>query len=488
MENLDNSDIPTNVNSDEANKKVQENKTRKMTLIIIIVIACLMVIGSVIAIIIIFHKFGKDKDYDDGGSDPESASYGCMCDAGSSATRVNVFRWPKRKENTIPVITQIGRLKINSGIHKQSENELKATMNTLIDYCKNTINESSSNTTNSTDISFYLRATAGMRSISVEEQNKKLDIIRKEIKNSTLKFLNDNWVKVMSGDEEGLFGWITGNYLNRILFENEKAGKQVEIPYGSIDVGGYSLEITFTTNETIKEHKINYGPSNINYNIYSYSFDKYGDDKFIEIYLETLINSYKSEDSNIIINPCYLEGYNETYEYQNINYTIVGNPNITLCREIIRSILKINEEEEKSMNNAYQPKIPEDLKFYGVSALYEIGDFFNMADNEFHSASEFLNLTEEFCKKRWEDAFKEKTKNNEDDDAYIKYFCILGYYAYSFLAEGFKIDKDKKNIKFVDTIDGVKTGWALGAMSYEIELLPLQSLKNYLKHSKFLYF
>ena len=86
MENLDNSNIPTNVNSDEANKKVQENKTRKMTLIIIIVIACLMVIGSVIAIIIIFHKFGKDKDYDDGGSDPESASYGCMCDAGSSAT------------------------------------------------------------------------------------------------------------------------------------------------------------------------------------------------------------------------------------------------------------------------------------------------------------------------------------------------------------------------------------------------------------------
>ena len=30
MENLDNSNIPTNVNSDEANKKVKDNKTRKI--------------------------------------------------------------------------------------------------------------------------------------------------------------------------------------------------------------------------------------------------------------------------------------------------------------------------------------------------------------------------------------------------------------------------------------------------------------------------
>ena len=105
-----------------------------------------MVIGSAIAIIIIFHKFDKDTDYEDGGSDPENALYGCMCNAGSSATRVNVFRCPKRKENTIPVITQIERLKTYPGIHKPSIKKLKANMNTLIDYCKNIINESSSNT------------------------------------------------------------------------------------------------------------------------------------------------------------------------------------------------------------------------------------------------------------------------------------------------------------------------------------------------------
>jgi len=32
-----------------------------------------------------------------------------------------------------------------------------------------------------------------MRSISKEEQNKKLDIIRNVIKKSNLKFLNDDW-------------------------------------------------------------------------------------------------------------------------------------------------------------------------------------------------------------------------------------------------------------------------------------------------------
>ena len=267
-------------------------------------------------------------------------------------------------------MTEMGRNTTKPGIHEQDEKELETTMNILIDYCKNRIIELSNNKSNLSEVNFYLKATAGMRSISEEEQNKKLDVIRNVIKKSPFKFSNDDWAKVINGSEEGLFGWMTSNYLNKILLKNEEEEKQVDLPYGSIDLGGYSLEITFSTNEKIKEHNISLNFSEVNYNLYSYSFQDYGQTRFIEILMESIFNSSKSENSTIITNPCYLEGYNETYQFKNINYTFVGKTNISKCQEYIKSIMKINKENEKSMNNIYQPKIPDNLKFYGISGLY----------------------------------------------------------------------------------------------------------------------
>ena len=76
-------------------------------------------------------------------------------------------------------------------------------MNILLDYCKNRIIELSNNKSNLSEVNFYLKATAGMRSISEEEQNKKLNIIRNVIRKSEFNFLEDDWAKVINGSEEG---------------------------------------------------------------------------------------------------------------------------------------------------------------------------------------------------------------------------------------------------------------------------------------------
>ena len=463
MENLN---YETLANTDEDKKNSPERKKKILILIIILVISIIII---AVSIFLIVKYTGKTK-YDDGEKDPENALYGCMCDAGSSGTRVNVYRWPQRKKNIIPLMTEMGRYGVNPGIHEMNEKAIEGTMGILIDYCKNRIIELSNNKCNLSDVNFYLKATAGMRSISEEEQNKKLNIIRNAIRKSEFKFLDDDWAKVINGSEEGLFGWINVNYLNRILLKNEEERQLKDMPYGSIDLGGYSLEITFYTNETIKEHYINLSFTEVDYNLYSYSFQDYGETRIYEIFMKSIFNSSKSENSTVIENPCYLEGYSETFEFPTISYTFIGKTNISLCQEKIRSIMKINKESEKSMNDVYQPKIPEDLKFYGISGLYWIAKFFNIANDEYHSASEFLDVTEEFCKKKWEDAIKEYDVDRE----YLKNYCLYGYYVYYFLVEGFKIDKNKKILTFPEKINGIETGWTLGAMAYEIGLLPLQ--------------
>ena len=71
--------------------------------------------------------------------------------------------------------------------------------------------------------------------------------------------------------------------------------------------------------------------------------------------------------------------------------------------------------------------------------------------------------------KKWEDTIKEYDVDKE----YLKNYCLYGYYVYYFLVEGFKIDKNKKILTFPEKINGIEPGWTLGAMTYEIGLLPL---------------
>ena len=474
MENIEDANLDNLINNEDDKTKSSQDKKKKIILAIVIV-SCIIIVGVVIFLIVYFLK---GPNYDNGGKDPEHAFYGCMVDAGSSSSRVSVYRWPERKKNTIPFITEMNRTSTKPGMHKMTDSQIENAMDTLINFCKNKVMELSNNKTNLKDVNFYLKGTAGMRSISVEEQNRKLGIIRRKIRESNLNFLSDDWAKVIKGTEEGIYGWIAGNYLNKILFENEEAGKQKKVPYGSIDLGGYSLELTFGTNEVIKENNFTLNLSNVNYNLYTYSFHDYGQDRFNEIMLESFIDDYQAEEENVIKYPCFLEGYRTLHEYKGKNYIIEGDVNISLCKEYIRKNLKINEEPDKSMNNVYQPKIPEDLKFYGISGLYWIANFYKMDDDNFHSASEFLDAGAKFCNKKWEDAKKEYPDIEEE---HLKDYCISAHFVYYFIVDGFKIDKDKKIFSFRDEINDVELSWTLGAMSYEIGLQPLKDAKYYLK-------
>jgi apyrase len=362
-------------------------------------------------------------------------------------------------------------------MHTRNDNEIKEAMNFLLNACKNKINEVSKNKYSLSEANFYLKATAGMRSISVEEQNKKLNIIRNAIKGSEFKFEKDDWAKVITGGEEGMFGWITGNYLNKILFDNEKASKIEKRPYGSIDLGGYSLEITFYTSEEIKKHKVDLSMSNLVYSLYSYSFQDYGQDKFNENLLKNIIKSQKQEGKTIK-HPCYLNGYKTYYVYDNVNYTIIGNNDIEKCRKTVEDLMVINTEKDMSMNYTYQPSVPQDTMFYGISGLYWIAKFFNLTDDKFHAPKEFLTGSEQFCKKSWEEAKSEYGAKYKKE--YIKNYCITGYYVYAFLSKGFKLDENKKLIMFPDKINNVEVSWTLGAMSYEIGLQPLKNAKFYI--------
>lgn len=73
------------------------------------------------------------------------------------------------------------------------------------------------------DTYIYLKATAGMRLLSEIDQENILNEVRKTISTYNFVFSNQNeQVKVITGGEEGVFGWITVNYLLETILEEDK--------------------------------------------------------------------------------------------------------------------------------------------------------------------------------------------------------------------------------------------------------------------------
>ena len=92
----------------------------------------------------------------------------------------------------------------------------------------------------------YLGGTAGMRVLNVTDPTAAAQIIG-NLSEALAKTLFDHSAKtaeIVSGTTEGIFGWITSNYLSNVFGTNESR----PVPsggFGALDWGGASSQITF---------------------------------------------------------------------------------------------------------------------------------------------------------------------------------------------------------------------------------------------------
>lgn len=107
----------------------------------------------------------------------------------------------------------------------------------------------------------FLHATAGMRILPPNEQTPILENVCTYLTSNTDFFIPDceSHVNIIDGDIEGLYGWLSINYLMR-AFDNpqdHQHGKD-HSTYGLLDMGGASTQVVFQPNSTeSKEHQNN---------------------------------------------------------------------------------------------------------------------------------------------------------------------------------------------------------------------------------------
>uniref|UniRef100_A0A8B9GKF9 Ectonucleoside triphosphate diphosphohydrolase 3 n=1 Tax=Amazona collaria TaxID=241587 RepID=A0A8B9GKF9_9PSIT len=219
--------------------------------------------------------------------------YGIVLDAGSSRTTVYVYEWPAEKENDTGVVSQTFKCNVKGPGISSYESNLGALAKPLDD-CLNKVKERipvhlHKNT------SVYLGATAGMRLLRLQNEtaaNEVLASIQNYFRAQPFDFRG---AQIITGPEEGLYGWITANYIMGNFLEvcgkNLHAFLSPKETMGALDLGGASTQISFIPEDS--QENLNstlqvklYGYS---YNVYTHSFQCYGRDEAEKRLLASLL-------------------------------------------------------------------------------------------------------------------------------------------------------------------------------------------------------
>ncbi|PSC71682.1 putative apyrase 7 [Micractinium conductrix] len=87
----------------------------------------------------------------------------------------------------------------------------------------------------------FLFGTAGLRKLSEQQQAELLQVARRVLGGSAFRF-QPPWARIISGTDEGVFGWVALNYLEGRL---QAAAGGAADTLGALDLGGSSMEVTF---------------------------------------------------------------------------------------------------------------------------------------------------------------------------------------------------------------------------------------------------
>ncbi|KAG5653534.1 hypothetical protein H0H81_012475 [Sphagnurus paluster] len=262
--------------------------------------------------------------------------FGVVIDAGSSGSRLQIYSWKdpglatvvkgSELEFTLPKVekgTEKGDewvTKVEPGISSFGNNPegVAKYLQPLLSHARTHIPPSLEKET-----PLFLLATAGMRLLSPKKQAEVLQQACKFLRlHSTFKIDDPSAtgpcgssVRIITGEEEGLFGWIAVNY----LMDGFTGASQNRTTYGFLDMGGASTQIAFepgNVNEHDSKNLIDVrlrlmGGQEIKHKVFVTTWLGYGTNQARERYVGKAITEFevsRSDSQDVVPDPCLPKG------------------------------------------------------------------------------------------------------------------------------------------------------------------------------------
>jgi guanosine-diphosphatase len=355
-----------------------------------------------------------------------SQIYSLVIDAGSTGSRVHVYRFSNcnslQLTNEVYAHTKpgLGSFAVPSHAADSLEDLMKvAIQNVPTEYRKCT--------------PLTLRATAGLRMLGSEISDSILAAVKAKLETYPFPIAAIDGVSIMDGSDEGVYAWITVNYLLGHIGSDQKKST-----VGVLDMGGGSTQIVFEHNTG---EVIQFGQSN--YPLYGFSYDGYGLMEARKRIIEL------SKD----VAPCIPIGKSKA--------GIIGTGNgFRECKELVKTLFDKSvpcAHHYCTFDGVAMPRINSYSELYAFSYFYD-----NFAKpfglNMTFKVGDIAQAAELVCDPNAENipssAVKEFNKN--------KAWCMDLVYMYTLLSHGYGLP-DEMELRTAKKINGIEVGWALGA-------------------------
>jgi len=440
---------------------------------------------------------------------PSKFGYGVAIDAGSSGSRLYLYRWPLLKPNDDPSPDASSFVRVEPAAIFSEERTPGigdadglgiAHLSELVSSAEAALPPG----VDPSDVPIYLGATAGMRIVEPSFEAGIMSRVRSMLRASNFHFEDDSRARTIPGEEEGAYDWLAANYLRNggDLPPPSPSSPASSSPpsggaYGALDLGGASAQISFPapamtmplhvendaqrfgsthrkeratmTMRDDAEDRFPLRVDDVDYPLFSRSFLYYGVDQARKIYDETHV----ARESNSSVSPCYPSGYEDP------DTNISGSSDWERCLHSVGTLFDrcrgkrcLSDDGDSDMHHL--PIIREDQRFIAMSAFVYTYDYLGLnigpeTDdlNTLNSrAGRVCNLDMKqqlvLYEKRME---TELDKDRRTTRPWAQ--CFNAAFSYHLLSKGYSMPTKDTPIEIYHDIDGTKVQWALGFMLVE---------------------
>ncbi|KAJ3240073.1 Guanosine-diphosphatase [Chytriomyces hyalinus] len=421
-----------------------------------------------------------------------TAQYAIMLDAGSTGSRVHVYtfhhcvdRVTQRNSGGFTLDDELFE-QVKPGLSSYADNPTKAAMSldALMDHATNRVPKELWKCT-----PVAVKATAGLRLIGAEKSEAILKAVRHRLETVyDFNVLKDDGVSVMDGKDEGVFAWITVNYLRKSI------GSSATTQSAAImDLGGGSTQIVFEPKSSITliaegDYRSTVSFGGKDYVLYQHSYLGYGLMEGRRKVLEAAAAKNEAklscladgasmplkkagDSSNNAANAISISGTGAGFDQ--CSKFVAGNlfdKDQTLC-----TISK----DSCSWDGVYQPKLKDSFEgdIYAFSYFYDrIADLgvIKGSDEEGYqfTVKEVEVLATSVCKfvggdESAKDLLSETVLKAIKQEPGL---CLDLGFIFHLLSTGYEIHHNRL-LKTAKKINGVETGWCLGASIHMLDQL-----------------
>ncbi|XP_040899054.1 ectonucleoside triphosphate diphosphohydrolase 2-like [Toxotes jaculatrix] len=451
-----------------------------------IIPAAVLLILSVVGILLVVLPATKV-------ATPPENMYGIVLDAGSSHTSMYIYKWPADKLNDTGIVTQHSECHVKGGGISSYAGVRGGAARSLTECLEQAVKDIPKSRHHQAPL--YLGATAGMRlleMVNATETDRILKEVKSKLRSYPFEFRD---AAILSGQQEGAYGWVTVNYLLENFAKYGFVGHWLNPgrdTTGALDLGGASTQITFETSEKVEnsanmmELKL-YGQT---HKLYTHSFLCYGQDQVLRKLMAHLIKTQGVKPE--VSHPCYPRQFKISVELgkdifdspctksyrpakfdPHMSVTLVGTGDYQNCLDNVKNMFSFDNcsFSKCSFDGVFQPRVRG--SFMAFSAFFFTHRYIKSLTNITVTVpSQMETAIQLVCNM----TISEMTKKTNQSEKYMKNVCAVSNFIQVLLTQGYKFDKlSLPSISFQKKAGGASVGWALGYMLHLSNMVPAES-------------